>query len=637
LKCAKALLFVSLFFPSILQAQFSDPLNRQKEGTEKLPDYLFPIAPGTPNTLAGTMGELRNTHFHSGIDIRTNNQVGAAVLAAQKGFVSRAVRSTWSYGNVLYITHPDGNTTLYAHLNEFKGKLGTHVRQEQYNRKTFEIDLRFGPNDFPVNQGDTIALSGNTGSSNGPHLHFDIRDKNMNALNPLHFGFEEVIDKTAPVVIKLALRTMSMDARVNGKFGRFEFSVYKVGSTYTFLKPILAHGTLGVELLAYDKMDNSRFQCGINSIEMKVDSQRVFIQKIDGINMPITRGILAHFDYKTLKTSGFRFNKLYIDEGNPLPYYEGTVNRGFISVTEKDVPVAVSLFDAYGNKAKLAFTLKHDAVTATVPTFSHGAKPLGYTLMENVLQVTGKVCTDSTAKVFMADGSISAKPAYTSATSRAFLFDLRRGIPDSVQSCGETVRITFHDMVPSARAYTYFGKNVAVHFPDSALFDTLYLSVRKNLNRKAESIYLGDSAVPLMRDVKVEWLPEELYNSKYGVYRVNSWGGFTNMAGQWQGNKISFSTREFGEFVLLPDSLPPAITKIALNQTYARFKITDNLSGIFSFEANINGHWLLMNFEHKTGILFSEKLDRKMLLKGDFELKVTDYAGNEKIFKQKIL
>jgi hypothetical protein len=638
LRCVSTFLLIFFILPGYLSAQFSDPIIRQESKTDQPQDYLFPITPGTPNTLAGTMGELRNTHFHSGLDIRTNNQIGAAVLSAQRGYISRIVKSSWSYGNVIYVTHPDSNTTLYAHLNEFKGKIAEHVRREQYNQKTFEIDLRFGPGDFPVERGDTIALSGNTGSSNGPHLHFDIRDKKMNALNPLDFGFEEIVDKTKPLVQKIALRTITPESRINGKFGRYEFTVYKVGGNYTFLKPILAHGKIGVEVLAYDRMDNSRFQCGINTIEMLADSQRVFVQKINGINMPVTRGILSLFDYKTLKNSGFRFNKLFVEDGNPLQYYEGTVNRGYLNVEEKDVPVLVKLGDSYNNFSNLTFTLKHDPVVVDVPTFSHGLKPLAYGLEGNILQVTGMNCKDSTAKFFIGDEVIPIKPAYKSASSRVYLYDIRKGVPDSVQSCNELVRMNFHDMVPSGTDYTYYSKNISISFPDSALFDTLYLAVRKNDKRKAESILIGDETVPLMRDIKVDWMPDRKYNSpKFSVYRANAWGGYANLGGKWESGKVTFTTREFGEFLILPDSVAPGILRIACTSGYARFKISDDLSGIFSFEATINGNWLLMNYDHKTGVIYSEKLDRKIPLKGDFQLKVTDYAGNEKIYKQKIL
>jgi hypothetical protein len=625
--------------PFSLRAQFSALPPKVDKVNAITTEYLFPITPGVTNTLAGTMGELRNTHFHSGLDIRTNNMIGSAVRAAQSGYISRVVKSSFSYGNVIYVTHPDSNTTLYAHLDQLNGKLGDYVRQEQYNQKTFEIDLRFKPGEFPVNQGDTIALSGNTGSSNGPHLHFDIRDKDMNALNPLTFGFEEIPDKTKPVVIKIALRTMDINSRINGKFGRFEFHVLKTATgQYILQQPILANGNIGVEVLAYDKMDNSRFQCGINTIEMKADSQQVFHQFIDKITMPVTRGILSLFDYKTLELTSYRFNKLFVEDGNPLDFYKGTINRGWVRVADKDVAVQVKMADTYGNTSQIRFSLKRDPSPENVLLLSNGMKPLEYSITENILQVTGKVCADPKAKVFISDQVIETDPAYKSTTTKVYLFDLRKGVPDSIMSCGEKIRLGVKDIVPSATEYTYYSKDLAVYFPDSALFDTLYLAATKVENRKSETIKVGSGLIPLMRDIKVEWKPVNTYDSqKYTVYRMEGPSRYTNLAGKWKNGTVTFTTREFGEFTILPDTFPPSILRIACNQTYARFRINDNLSGIYSYEATINGNWLLMNYDYKTGIVYSEKLDKKTPLKGDFQLKVTDYAGNEKIYKQKIL
>jgi hypothetical protein len=121
------------------------------------------------------------------------------------------------------------------------------------------------------------------------------------------------------------------------------------------------------------------------------------------------------------------------------------------------------------------------------------------------------------------------------------------------------------------------------------------------------------------------------------VYRINGRGQYSNLGGTWKNGKVTFETREFGDFTLLKDSVAPSVRLIACNQSYARFKITDDLSGIYSFDATVNGEWLLMNYDYKTGILYSEKMDRKIPLRGNFELRVRDYGGNEKVYKQKIL
>ncbi|HEX8041117.1 MAG TPA: M23 family metallopeptidase, partial [Chryseosolibacter sp.] len=248
---------------------------------------MYPINPGLPGSLAGTMGELRDTHFHSGVDIRTNNVIGLPVLASKSGYISRVSVGPTGYGNVIYITHPDGYTTLYGHLDRFKGNLAEFVLKEHYRRRSANISLTFKPGEFPVKQGDTIAFSGNSGSSGGPHLHFDIRDKNNFALNPLRVeSFPEIKDDLPPSVEKVALVTLDINSRINDRFGRFEFYAKRVGDDYLLEVPILATGNIGVEILAKDRLaPGSRFFGGVNYIQMKVDSQLIFNQSIDRLNV----------------------------------------------------------------------------------------------------------------------------------------------------------------------------------------------------------------------------------------------------------------------------------------------------------------------------------------------------------------
>jgi hypothetical protein len=274
--------------------------------------FIYPVHPGQPGSLAGTMGELRTTHFHSGIDIRTNNMSGYPVVASKSGYISRITMTPSGYGNIIYIKHPDGNTTLYAHLSKFAGAVADYVLNEQYRRKTFSIDLDFPEGRFPVKQGELIALSGNTGSSGGPHLHFDIRDKDNFALDPLQVaGFPEIVDKLAPAPEKVALKTMTKDSRINDRFGRFEFyASNKGGNKYSMATPILASGVIGLEIIAKDRLAaGSPFYGGVNFIEVRVDDQLVFSQSIDKIDISESRAIYTLMDFKTMRNKGTRFYK----------------------------------------------------------------------------------------------------------------------------------------------------------------------------------------------------------------------------------------------------------------------------------------------------------------------------------------
>lgn len=627
--------------PFFAHAQFSKP-DVEFSTDEK---YIYPIYPGKPGSLAGTMGELRNTHFHSGIDIRTDNKIGYPVLASKSGYISRVTTSPSGYGNIIYITHPDHHTTLYAHLDRFKGVLADYVLKEQYKRKSGTVDLHFQPHQFVVKQGDTIALAGNSGSSSGPHLHFDIRDPENYALDPLKVAdFPEVPDNLPPAPEKIALKTLDRNSRINDRFGRFEFHARRLGDHYTMATPILASGLIGIEIVAKDRLaPGSPFYGGVNYIDVHVDSQLVFSQAIDKIDIAETRAIYTLMDFKAMRDRGTRFYKLYIDDGNNLKYYDNSPGSGKILVSpDKESLVQITMSDSYDNKSVVSFKLRPSPPVKEVSTLEAMKVPLLSEISENTLMITAQPCTDTTqqATMYSKGNGVDILPDYSNKNRAVYLIDLRHNTPDSIVVCGNTMRTNIKQAIPSGTEYKYYGHMFDVMFPAESLYDTVYLTADyTRLDNGSEIFSIGDRMVPLHKLIRVSLKPMGDYpqTAARGIYRLAG-RSYTYLGrGAWGNGKVSFNTREFGEFTILQDSIPPGIRVIYADRRGTRFKINDDLSGIDSFEATLNGEFLLMHYDSKSATIWSEQLDKKVPLTGNFELVVTDRAGNRKTFTKKIL
>jgi hypothetical protein len=602
-------------------------------------EYMFPIQPGKTAMLTGTMGELRATHFHGGLDINTKT-IGYAVRCANDGYIAQVRIGTTGYGNCIVVKHPDGNSTLYAHLDHFNGALADYVRSERYKRKQSEIDLTFGASQFPVHKGDTLAMSGNTGSSGGPHLHFELRNEQGQALNPMILGFPEIQDHQPPQVQKIALRTLDAASRVNDQFGRFEFHALRRGTNYILPQPILARGRIGLEVQAIDKAETSTFRFGINLIEVFADSVKIFSQKIDHIDFNETRNILALMDYPTLESRGARFNKLYIDAGNSLPYYDGTLNAGMIRLSDKNINIEVRMSDFHGNKSTISLTLQPTLPTAEAPFMTSGSRSTTAEIRSGTLMFSNDFCggpvANDTILVYTKGKSKTAVPSYSGKDRHVYLLSLAGELPDSIVACSGTWVSNLKAKVPASIPYKYYSPMADVEFPEQALYDSLYLATGYD-SATTERFSIGSRMTALRVPVRISLKPLKEYTvtRSLGVYRVEG-NDYTFLPSTWKNGKVSFNTLSLGDFTLLRDTISPTIKPLNINGGSARLKIRDDLSGISYFEANIGGEWLLMNYDYKTGIVHAERKDPKVALKGDFVLKVVDQAGNEAIFRQRI-
>jgi Peptidase family M23 len=311
--------------------------------------------------LSGTFGELRTNHFHAGLDIKSENGLpGDPVYASYEGFISRIKVEEYGYGNVLYLEHPNGFTTVYAHLDRFAPEIDQYVKNEQYKAENFEVDLYPDKERFPVHQSDKIAYMGNTGSSYGPHLHFEIRHtKGQVPVNPLLFGFN-VADQRPPVIQQLIVYEYNDAGDLLSS--KVLQPTFDSSGRYSFAQPIaLAGSKASFALRAYDMQDGASNQNGIYSIQCKVDEDPSFAFTLDEIPFEQTRYINAHIDYAQKINEDKFFHRCHPLEGNKLPIYYSGVDDGMIYMnTEFTRKVNLTVADFNSNVSTLFIELVRD-------------------------------------------------------------------------------------------------------------------------------------------------------------------------------------------------------------------------------------------------------------------------------------
>ena len=586
--------------------------------------------PGKPNFIVGNVGELRPSHFHSGLDIKTLQREGLPVYASAEGYVSRVKVSTGGYGNVVYLTHPNGLVTVYAHLRTFSRAIGDYVRQRQYARQSFEIELMPQAYELPVLRGEGVGFSGNTGSSGGPHLHYEVRDAQQNVLNPLAFGFREITDHVPPAFDKIGLRTLDAESRVNGEFGRVEFTPKRTrAGSYTLAQPIVASGRVGLELLIHDKANGVDNRNGVSCVEVALDGREIYAHRLEHFALAQSRHLNVHTDYAT----GSRFQRCYLADGNALSIYRLGADQGKMDFRPQSTHrLTVTLWDAYQNQTRLEFTVKGGEPAFSLPALKVSKLPtsLAYATDENTLVIKAKNPKSGANADLYAQQKLFQLPIASYRNGEAtYLWDLRRGLPDSVSVGGTSLRLPFRRVIPPKTDLVYGNDSLRIDFNQASLFDTLYLSVV----RAGDEIIVNSAAFPLLDGVSVGIKPQVpgWDQTRTLAYLVRG-ARRQCLGGTWINGQLNFKTRELGTFTLTTDVLAPTIRLISAGADGISLRIGDDLSGVASYQAQLNGKWLLMNYDHKRGLIWSEKSDQNQPLRGSFALEVKDLAGNTQVF-----
>lgn len=598
--------------------------------------FLFPINPKQQNYLAGGMGDLRADHFHAGIDIKTHGREGLIVQASADAYVSEIRVQTSGYGNVVFLTHPNGYVTVYGHLKEFAEPFATYVKKKRLENQTFEIQLKPAPNEFVVKKGQTIGYSGNTGGSAGPHLHFEIRDINNNILNPLNFGFTEIKDNVPPIFQQLFVKTLNTDSRVNGEFGKKTFTpIKKPDGTYSISTEISAIGEIGLELMAVDKMNDTHNSNGLSCTELYVDGKEVHYFHLEQFPNAVSHDINVHTDYAYEKTVGQRIQKLFQDDGNDeLPVYKTISQKGKLNFQDgKTHQISIKIWDAYENGSTLNFTIKGEKSQNSV-TASPSKLPLiiNYHIDDNTLVIKARnLKTINSIAILNFEKSSADLPInYVKNNEAVYLWDLKKGLPKSIQIDSAEKSLNIQKAIFPNLANSFVSDKLSIIFEAKTLYDTLYLETNTLANR----IEIGQTTIPLRNPISVSFQPDIKVNlpQKTSVY-YTSRNQRRFLGGKWNSDRIVFKSGLLGQFTLLTDTIPPKASFITKSPNHVAIRISDNLAGIKSFKTYLNDKYILSDYDAKRALLWTIKSDSSQNFIGKLRLDLEDNQGNKSSFE----
>lgn len=524
-----------------------------------------------PILLSANFGELRPNHFHSGLDLKTQGSVGKTVRAPKEGYISRISVSPYGYGNALYLTHPDGTTTVYGHLLRFSDSIAAYVKDQQYKQETFRIDLTPAPEQFPVKAGQKIASSGNSGSSGGPHLHFEVRDtKTEEPLDPLDYFKEKLIDTKPPRIYSIMIYPLNEKGIINGtnKPVAFNLTPAKNGMQ-TVADKITAWGEIGVAVKAYDYMDNTTNIYGVKEVRLTADTTLLFHSCIERFAFHEGRYINSLIDYATYREKGSLYMKCFVEPGNRLRFIESN-NDGVLVIDQpRNYKMEYQLTDAFGNKAVLHF------------------------------DITGKE---------------EPIPTPDSVSTELFRFysDNRFG--------AKGIRLT----VPKGSLYTH------LRFLYSAKEDSTGYADIHALHTQA--VPLHKSARLSLRILRDTLTNTEQYGIAKINKNYRSWVGGTYRNG-WIDADINELGKYTVVADKTAPQITPIDPANWLKTKKFTFKISDNLSGIATYKGCIDGQFALFELDGKTASL-TYKLDRKRVAPGThvLTLVVTDGCGNQSAY-----
>ncbi|WP_136153024.1 M23 family metallopeptidase [Flavobacterium sangjuense] len=541
-------------------------------GQTQYPKDYFRSPLDIPIQLSGNFGELRSNHIHSGFDCKTQQKEGFNVYASADGYVSRIKISEVGYGKAIYITHPNGYTTVYGHLQSGYGEIEKGIKSAQYKAKSYEIDVTLNPNDLIVKKGDIIAISGNTGGSDGPHLHFEIRDtKSEKIINPLYFGFDTVItDSKRPAISSLWVYPLNENSIVNESKRPISVNLSLQEDGSYIAEKVSATGTIGFGITTFDYDDVSWNANGIFRVQTFLNGKSDFGFQFDTFAFDETRFVNLLIDYERYKKLGQRVQKLFTKNPYPLSIIKPGLNNGVISVSNNITQsYRIEVADFSENITKIFIPIQYSTLPAKVAEVPITSRYFVKAKKENIFSLEN-VTVNFPANTFYDDFYMN--------------FEVKKG----------TVKL-HEDIVPAF-------SNFSITFEDS-------IAPQKD----REKMFIG-----LIDGKKISYYNTKRYKNSFTVY--TKYLGEYKLVKDGVPPKIKSDKHIGGKWIS--------------NLNELKFTISDALSGIKSYEGYLNGKWILLEYESKTKKLIHRFSDGIVAEgKNDLKVVITDNVGNSTIFE----
>lgn len=526
----------------------------------------------TPLQLSGNFGELRPNHFHAGFDLKTQQREGLNVYAVADGYVSRIKISTFGNGKTIYITHPNGFTSVYGHLQRATAEIEDFIKITHYAEQSFEIEMFLKPGEMVVNKGQQIAFSGNTGGSEGPHLHFEFRDNiTENIINPMFFGFDSFFkDTKKPIILNVYVYPLDDKTIVNQSKRPLllNLALQKDG-TYISDK-VVANGKIGFGINTYDYDDISFNRNGVFNVQSFENGTPSFGFQFNTYSFDEMRYVNALIDYSRYKKTQQRVMKLFMLNPYNLSIIKTDKTNGIISVVPNlSSQYRIEVSDFYGNKTTVSIPIKYDNLTTIIPS-----EPI-------ISKYYIKANNDCN---FAKDNMSVFFPAGTFYDNFNMNFDVK----------GDTLFL-HDDTVPVHSNFTISIEN------------------NKFAENQKDKVFIG-----AINGNRISYIPTYRKDNLF-IAKTKTLGEFALVLDTIP-PVISIAKSIEGKWISNVNSI--------------QFSISDGLSGIKSYNGYLNGKWALFEYDNKTRKI-THNFSDGIVAEGANELKlvVTDNLGNSATFE----